>query len=418
MQLGWRYPDRKKFLEDLLRVGSKKTFPIMFQGKQQYLEVHAAPIELPRYRLDNGRTIAAQSEYLSRHRDLKKDFFTENPESESAHKAQHEILSEMVKEKGLLDYFRSHKQIEPLILTTDGYVVNGNRRICAMRLLLQQDVAKYGHFKQVDVVVLPPAQRRDIDELEGRLQVIKDIKADYTWIALALMLRRRKGEHSYGDDELASLYDLSKAEVDEHLLMLTKAEVYLQERGKPGEYLSVGDEYAFQQLIRRQEKIKEPSEKEFFEKASFALIDGAKGGRLYQFIPEVAKRLNKVIEAAIKHISPKSSSVGPGDQSHDDLLGGSTSFAALEEVIDAFGDEAKRAELRDVIVNTIQHEKLLEEERKRKNFVLDQVQKSHTALSEALNAINSDTPTEGISKQLDAIQRLVLALREKLDEGP
>ena len=41
----------------------------------------------------------------------------------------------MVSEKGLLNYFKKNELELPLVLTDLGFVVNGNRRLCAMRIL-------------------------------------------------------------------------------------------------------------------------------------------------------------------------------------------------------------------------------------------------------------------------------------------
>src|SRR5690606_11307411 len=141
---------------------------------------------------------------------LPQDFFEKDPESDAVQKAQHEILKGMIKEKGLHDFFKTHEQSNAIILSHEGYVINGNRRLCAWRELFS--TGKYPKFSHVRAIVLPPADQKDIDELEARLQVHQDIKADYTWTSRALMLKHRKAAYSYTIDQLADLFEMSKAD--------------------------------------------------------------------------------------------------------------------------------------------------------------------------------------------------------------
>jgi hypothetical protein len=126
MQLGYPYPKRVKLLEDLRKTTTGKTHGIRFQGKFAHMQIYSVPIELPKYRLKNGRTAAAQIEYLSTHPRIDRKIFSQDPELQEAQKIQHEILRGMVNEEGLFDYFKKHDQELPLILTNTGYIVNGN----------------------------------------------------------------------------------------------------------------------------------------------------------------------------------------------------------------------------------------------------------------------------------------------------
>jgi len=285
-------------LDDLITTPSERTKDIPFQGRLQYLKVYQVPIGLPKYRLNNGRTYAAQAEYLAKHAKLSADFFTRDPESDEAIKVQHVLLRDEIKDgaKELLAFFKKHQQEDPFILTREGFVVNGNRRICAMRELVATDPTKFGHFEHIDVVILPPADEKDIDELEAILQIREDIEADYSWTTFALMVRRRKEEHHYTIEQLKKLYEKKGREVDEVLDMLDYAEHYLSERGWAGQYHRVEDaDYAFQQIRKKRDKLSSEQEKEFFEKTAYALLDNPKGGRLYDLIPKSANYIDKII---------------------------------------------------------------------------------------------------------------------------
>ena len=142
MELGWPLPKRKDHIRRLADAQVKETYRVPFQGRQQPLPIRLVPIGFPKYRLDNGRTQAAQAEYLAKHPERPADFFRRDLESEEAHRAQHEILKEMITgggEKDLLRYFKGREQTQPFILTDDGFVVNGNRRLTAFRELIAED---------------------------------------------------------------------------------------------------------------------------------------------------------------------------------------------------------------------------------------------------------------------------------------
>src|SRR5439155_3070065 len=140
------YPKRTSHLKQLYSASSKRTFDLRFQGHLQTFNIHRVPVELPKYRLNNGRTLAAQVQHLAKHPELPRDFFTRDLELEDAQAVQHAILRRMVDDKDLLEYFKTHEQEKPLLLSHEGFVVNGNRRLCALRILLEQDKQRYVRF--------------------------------------------------------------------------------------------------------------------------------------------------------------------------------------------------------------------------------------------------------------------------------
>src|ERR1700739_21780 len=106
MILGWPYPKRLKLVEELLAKPNSKTQGLRFQGQLQYFPIHRVSIDFPKYRLKNGRTAAAQIEYLAIHPEVDRDIFTKDPELEKAQEIQHGLLKGMVNEEGLYNYFK------------------------------------------------------------------------------------------------------------------------------------------------------------------------------------------------------------------------------------------------------------------------------------------------------------------------
>lgn len=416
MELGWTYPKRKKLLEELSAKTTGKTQRISFQNRNQDFSIHSIPIGLPKYRIDNGRTYAAQAKYLadSQNKDLPKDYFSKDHESEQVQRSQHDILKGMINEKGLASFFKTHEQSDAIILSHDGYVINGNRRLCSWRELIYNDPKKYSpKFSHIDVVILPPADPKDIDELEAKLQVHRDIKADYTWTSRALMLKNRKATYGYSADDLATLFDMSKSEVEELTDMLSYADAYLEDRNKVGQYdLIDKSQYAFKQLHKKRPKIKGEPYKEIFEKLAYCLIDKAEEGRLYESVPELADYLNAIIESVEEEFDIDESA-GSGSEGVD-LLGGQ-SFEPLTEVIEVVSNEKNFDQLRTITLNIIEAEKTKNREKSKRDFVLAQVKKANTALVEAMGAIDRKTKREGIASQISSIEASLAKLKEWLD---
>ena len=197
MELGWSLVKRREHIKELLQAGAIAEHRLEFQDRLQNLPVVTVPIGLPKYRLLNGRTASLQQEWLSENPDKSEDFFQRDPELTEAQEIQHQLLTKLIHGAGLLAYFRDtkNKQKEYIILDAHGYVINGNRRLCAWRTLLSQDGDAYGHFGHVDAVILPPCDDKAIDKLEGALQIEPDIRDDYTWDSLANMMQDRKKLH-------------------------------------------------------------------------------------------------------------------------------------------------------------------------------------------------------------------------------
>lgn len=415
IELGWSFPKRKKLLDDLSKKSTGRTYQVDFQNKDQDFAIHSIPIGLPKYRIDNGRTYAAQAKYLSNpdKKDLPKDFFLRDFESEQVQQAQHDILKGMINEKSMSSFFKKNKQSGALILSHDGFVINGNRRLCAWREHLASNPKKYTNFKHIDVVILPPADPKDIDELEAKLQVHRDIKAEYTWTSLALMFRNRQASHGYTPEGLAELFDMSKPNVEELTDMLLYAEAYLEDRNKVGEYDLVDNaEYAFRQLHKKRSKIKGESYKDVFEKISFCLIDnGRKEGRLYQAVPGVADNLSDIIEKIEEEFDVPEAEETEGIK----LLGGQP-IASLSGILKIAEDKNNYEKIRTIALDVIEAENVKRKEQSKRDFVHAQVKKANTALVEAVTAIDKKTKKEGISAQIKSIENSLIKIKEWLKD--
>ena len=231
---GWPLPARKACFSSRVE-HAKLSWPVTILGKPQHLKIIQIPLGLPKYRLLNGRTTSLQKEYLAKNSSLASDFFTRDHESEEAQKAQHGLLKELVKRKELFKFFENQKQKqeEPIILDENGYVVNGNRRLCAWRELYRRDDTAFEHFEHIEVVILPPCEEEDINDLEAKLQIVPDIKDEYSWHALGNRIKQRLANGAK-ESKVLKQYQMKKKDFENLLQAIDYAEEYLEKKGKIG----------------------------------------------------------------------------------------------------------------------------------------------------------------------------------------
>lgn len=275
-------------LEDLvqaeLKSPTKETFGVPFQGETRGYPILNVPIEFPLYNVNSGRTHGAQGRFIQQ-RGLPADFF-EDPEAPEVQRIQHEILVELINEKRLADdLLRKHQQ-HALIVTYDGTVIDGNRRLAALR-----EQRKESHVR---VVRLPPTATPDeIYATELEVQMSRETKAEYQWVDEARHVR-------YGVSE--RFRDMAEAErlhaIAQHMGMPDKAistilerlalvDLYLAWRGDPGKYHVLPADprgslkQAFTDLADRvsQQAVQRlpREEQQAYREACFALIHGEGG---------------------------------------------------------------------------------------------------------------------------------------------
>lgn len=411
-------PQRRDRIKQLRDAGtSDYSHQLLFQGKLNNYPVFTVEVQLPCYRLKNGRTRAAQLEIITTD-NLSEDFFSTDPDSEPALKKQDEILRKMVSEAGLLRAFMRIQQDQPLILDNDGYIINGNRRICAMRLLLEKDEAKYEHFKHVQVLFLPPASERDIKELEGRLQVQPDYRANYQWTAEAMLYRDLR-INGWKDDEIADLYKKRVSEIREMIAMLEDAEHYLNTRGNNQIYSQlIKKQYAFRQLQKGRRKCADDEpRKQLLTSVAYLMLDDPDrpDGRLYESIPEAHKFLDNIAERVNNEFNDQVDTT-PDEEDEFDILGEAPedNFAGIVQILE---NSEKADEARALIRDTIEEMRSLERERLDATYCFRQVKQAYTKLQSSLSALDYSSDISGIDYTLYNIEQTITNIREWLSNA-
>lgn len=265
------------------------------------LPVIAVPIELPVYRLENYRTRDEQLALIAQRKKEQGIFDVGNTENPESQLAQHSILLEQSKlgsgetiKPIHQELGRVGQQTDNLIISATGIVVNGNRRLAAMRDLRRQSSEGSDPFKYVNCMVLPAsATPREIRELEIALQMQPETKLPYNWTALGRAVRDLI-EADYTYEEIERQTNRSRSELDRAAAMVDAAELYLDSwLEKPQDFSRLADtEQAFAQVVLRNYAKQDDAQlREATRKFDFFVIEHR------DFISDSAYKLINAIEA-------------------------------------------------------------------------------------------------------------------------
>jgi hypothetical protein len=177
----------------------------------------------------------------------------------------------------ILDELAKHgRQTEPLLVTRTGIVINGNRRLAAMRELRAADHDGFAGFAEVEAAVLPAeTAAAEVEFIEAALQMAPSLRLEYGWINRRLKLR----QHARDLDRAAIVeaYGFKDpAAVDAELAELELAERYLDWIGEAGHYDRVaGDEVAFVALARQLGGLRDDALAALWRTLGFAMLRAA-----------------------------------------------------------------------------------------------------------------------------------------------
>ncbi len=154
-------------------------------------EVYTVPIDLLRYRKDNGRIASDVLSYERKFRPL-------DEKEEDDQKILEDFLKKKDPErtKALKNAIFHRGQEQPAVITCDGFLINGNRRKMVLEMLREEHGSK---FDRMRVVILPgkddkdggPPTIKEIEQIENRYQLQDDGKSEYGNFDRALTIRRK-----------------------------------------------------------------------------------------------------------------------------------------------------------------------------------------------------------------------------------
>ena len=253
----------------------------MYRGGYRPLPVIILPLEVPVYRAGNGRLAVLKAEYL-RHHTNGPDYFENNEESVEVQTALYGMLLELAKNPDASIYqelYNTGIQTERLLITHEGIVVDGNRRLASMRTLHELDPQQYAGFSEIEAILLPDdATAIDLELVEANRQLAPNTKLAYSWIDRRLKLRYHKFNLGIEENIICDTYKLKSVDqLHTELQELDLAEQYLEEYlDRPHDYLLVDNaELYFIGLLKQLGTFKDEVIKKAWKLIGFAMIKEA-----------------------------------------------------------------------------------------------------------------------------------------------
>lgn len=223
----------KECKEDSERMGEpleRRAIEIM--GKKEVLDVYRLSISALYYNIRNGRFAA---ELQEKEAELGWKLDTNDADDAgiirkillSQKKSETEILKKDIKAKG---------QIDPGLITYDGQVINGNRRMAILEELFSE--TSNPKFEFLEVQVLPKSvDEKGLWRIEAGLQLSRDKRLDYSPINQLLKIDEGIGA-GLTPTQIASTYygKVTKSTIEKDHARLKLIQEYLQYIGKPFQY--------------------------------------------------------------------------------------------------------------------------------------------------------------------------------------
>ncbi len=149
-------------------------WPIEIDGEKQILPFYRLPIKLLRYNVNNGRLAMEISEWETNNKRP-----LDASDLNDAKQIRDLLLSiDGSKSESLKDDLKKNGQMEPGVITFDGIVINGNRRMALLETLDAEEPTWKWPF--LEVVRLPEEiDQTNLWKIEAGLQLSKDKIAEY-----------------------------------------------------------------------------------------------------------------------------------------------------------------------------------------------------------------------------------------------
>jgi len=262
---------------------------VRIQDQITSIPVYRIPLDSLYYNVENGRFAA---EYLAKQKELNRTLHPEDPEDA---KEIEKMLREQSPSKTvwLKNNLKENKQENPGIITHDGYVINGNRRMSVLKLL-QADDSEFGY---IDVGRLPEnIDESDLYKIELEKQMARDQKLDYGPINELLKIQHGL-DSGLNEEQIAKTIGFSVEEIKEKVERLELIQEYLEFIDEPGNFKEAENinehfidlqNYIFSKAKQKKQQFS-PLELHNIKQISFATI---KGGIPHLELRKIPRMLN------------------------------------------------------------------------------------------------------------------------------
>jgi ParB-like chromosome segregation protein Spo0J len=385
-----------------------------FRSQKTKLKVIRTDINLPVYRMENFRTYTDQNEYIAKEK-LDPNYFLKGQELQSVQQKQHEILKKLSEtRKGKVpligDVLEKDGQRERLLISSTGVVINGNRRLSALREL---------GTEYVDCMVLPAdATADEIVDIEANLQAKSETKLDYDWIGDAQLINRLV-HMGRSTKEIAERLNRTKADIENSLQALVEADIYLKDWAEaPGEYSRVRDDAG--QLFKDLPKLvsgKDQALQQGSRAIAWALFENRDRitGRVYAFNPAIGKLAADVLQRLSEELDiPITSDEDAGGDDGLEVDFGETDEVNYTPLIERLRNEETKDESVDALVEACQAAIDSQAGKNSTKAALKAITQAHSKLASVDISTAASGTYHGMLKQLESIAALIGKLQDKV----
>lgn len=232
-------PENKIALQEYLDKNKEKcqtteTVPVLLKGNRELLPVYKIPLNYLFFNIKNGRFKAEYIELVRKNGGRELDPTV----TEDAKKIQKLLLGldEIETKRTTID-IQQRGQWNPGIMTHDGFVIDGNRRLSILQTLAKQD----SKFNEMKVARLPSTvDKNDLWKLEAGIQLGKDEIVRYGPINELLKLKEGIDANLSPVEIANTLYGYSdEKEILKKIRRLDLIDHYLEFNGTPNRYSEV-----------------------------------------------------------------------------------------------------------------------------------------------------------------------------------
>jgi len=222
--------ERKKYISDLPK---NKSNSYNIAGKSLKLDHTQVPLEILRFRVENGRWLLDLEEIAKNNHSNSEDYINRSEDNEIQdilYKIALRYSKQKSGNKSIYDELKdSAGQTDSLIIFSNGVVFNGNRRLAAMRKLQEELTPTKFKYPSVEVDILPETiSQAELDMFESSLQRKISLPLEFSWIDTASQAYKYRKEKKK-DKDIIELLNLKKSSqsVDNEIKKFTKASEFL-----------------------------------------------------------------------------------------------------------------------------------------------------------------------------------------------
>ena len=221
-----------KYIKENPKCKQQEVIPLILQGQKKKIVVYRLPIELLYYNIRNGRFAAEYASLVKKHGGELK---AEDPNDAKKIK---DLLLGLDKNETSRTYddIKLKGQWVPGIITEDGYVIDGNRRMSILTQLFEDTVDD--NFKYLNVAKLDePISANDLWKLEAGIQLGKDEILRYGPINELIKLQEGVSAGISTKEIAKTLYGIDDvSEIEEKLDRLELIKEYLNFIDRPDDF--------------------------------------------------------------------------------------------------------------------------------------------------------------------------------------